>query len=88
VGIGIQKTNAGIGIPASSSSVRYRTRKCRTASFYSGTGPAPKSLVFFSPVPDCLDAAQSSIPAVLKLYVSLKERKNQIKIFNIFKKDL
>jgi hypothetical protein len=30
--------------------------KCRTASLYSGTGTAPASLVFFSPVPDCLDA--------------------------------
>jgi hypothetical protein len=27
VGIGIQKTNAGIGIPASVISVRYRTTK-------------------------------------------------------------
>jgi hypothetical protein len=27
VGIGIQKTNAGIGIPASVISVRYRTKK-------------------------------------------------------------
>jgi hypothetical protein len=28
----------------------------RTASLYSGTGTAPASLVFYSPVPDCLDA--------------------------------
>jgi hypothetical protein len=52
VGIGIQKTNAGIGIPASAISVRYRTKKCRTVAFYSGTGPAPALLFFFSPVPD------------------------------------
>jgi hypothetical protein len=52
VGIGIQKTNAGIGIPASVISVRYRTKKCQTEAFYSGTGPVTTSLVFFSPVPD------------------------------------
>jgi hypothetical protein len=52
VGIGIQKTNAVIGIPASAISVRYWTKKYRTAAFYSGTEPAPASLVFFSPVPD------------------------------------
>jgi hypothetical protein len=52
VGIGIQKTNAGIGIPASVISVRYRTKKmpdCATlfryrivsgivSFFQSGTG--------------------------------------------------
>jgi hypothetical protein len=46
VGIGIQKTNAGIGIPASVISVRYRTKICRTAQFFSGTGLFPVSLVF------------------------------------------
>jgi hypothetical protein len=52
VGIGIQKTNAGIGIPASVISVWYRTKKCRTVQLYSGTGLFPASLVFFNPVPD------------------------------------
>jgi hypothetical protein len=46
VGIGILKTNAGIGIPASVIPVRYRMKKCRTAAFYSGTGPFTASLVF------------------------------------------
>jgi hypothetical protein len=64
VGIGIQKTNAGIGIPAPVISVRYRTKKCRTAQFYSGTGLFPTSLVFISPVPDNPDAGQSGIPAL------------------------
>jgi hypothetical protein len=65
VGIGILKTNAGIGIPASVISVR-----CRTASLYSGTGTAPASFIFFSPVPDCLDAGLSGIPVVKILDVS------------------
>jgi hypothetical protein len=52
VGIGIQKTNAGIGIPASVIAVRYRAKKCRTVQLYSGTGLFPASLVFFNPVPD------------------------------------
>jgi hypothetical protein len=64
VGIGIQKTNAGICIPASPISLRYRTKKCRTVAFYSGTEPDASSLVFFSPVPDLQDAGQSGIPAV------------------------
>jgi hypothetical protein len=64
VGIGIYKTNAGIGIPASVISVRYRTKKCRIAQLYSGTGRVPTSLDYFSPVPDCPDAGQSGIPAV------------------------
>jgi hypothetical protein len=46
VGIGIQKTNAGIGIPASIIPVRYRRKKCRTASLYYGTGLLTASLVF------------------------------------------
>jgi hypothetical protein len=65
VGIGIQKTNAGIGIPASVISIRYRNKKCRTASLYSGTGPVPASIVLFSPVPDWPDTGQSGIPAVI-----------------------
>jgi hypothetical protein len=64
VGIGIQITNAGIGIPASVISVRYRAEKCRTALLYSGTGLVPASLVFSSPVPDCLDTGLSGIPVV------------------------
>jgi hypothetical protein len=64
VGIGIQKTNAGIGIPALIISVRYLAKKCRTTSHYSGTGPVAISLVFFSPVPDLPDAEQSGIPAL------------------------
>jgi hypothetical protein len=64
VGIGIQKTNAGIGIPASIISVRYRTKKCRTAVIYSGTVLASASLVFSSPVPDWSDAGWSGIPVV------------------------
>ncbi len=32
LGIGIEKTNAGIGIPASRILVRYRTKKCWTVS--------------------------------------------------------
>jgi hypothetical protein len=52
VGIGIQKTNAGIGIPASAVSFRYRMKKCRTALLYSGTGPVPALLALFSPVLD------------------------------------
>jgi hypothetical protein len=51
VGIGIQKTNAGIDIPASVISVLYRTKKCRAEAFYSGTGLVATSLVFFSPAP-------------------------------------
>jgi hypothetical protein len=46
VGIGILKTNAGIGIPASVISVQYRTKKCRTAPLYSGTGFFLASFVF------------------------------------------
>jgi hypothetical protein len=68
VGIAIEKTNAGIGIPASVISVRYRAKKCRTAQLYSGTGLFPASLDFFSPVPDCPDAGQSGIPAVIFIY--------------------
>jgi hypothetical protein len=64
MGIGIQKTIAGIGIPASVISVRYRTKKCRTEAFYSGTGLVATSLVFFSPLPDWPDADHSGIPAV------------------------
>jgi hypothetical protein len=33
VGIGIQKTNTGIGIPASVISVRYRTKNAGLRSF-------------------------------------------------------
>jgi hypothetical protein len=64
VGIGIQKTNAGIGSPASFISVLYRAKKCRIAPLYSGTGRVPTSLDYFNPVPDCPDAGQSGIPAV------------------------
>jgi hypothetical protein len=32
LGIGIEETNAGIGIPASMISVQYRNKKYRTAS--------------------------------------------------------
>jgi hypothetical protein len=64
VGIGIQKTNAGIGIPASVVLVRYRTKKCRTEGLYSGTGLLSASLIFFSPVPDRMDAGLSGIPAL------------------------
>jgi hypothetical protein len=71
VGIGIKKTNVGIGIPASLISVRYRTKKCRIAPLYSGTGRVPTSLDYFSPVPDCLDAGQFGIPAV-RFFVILK----------------
>jgi hypothetical protein len=39
------------------------SKKCRTASFCSGTGHVPTSLVVSSPVPDRLDAGQSGIPA-------------------------
>jgi hypothetical protein len=46
-------------------------KKCRTASFYSGTGSVSASLVFFSPVPDCLDAGQSGIPVVSIAVVSI-----------------
>jgi hypothetical protein len=70
VGIGILKTNASIGIPASVISVRYRSKKCRTASFYSSSGSVPASLVFLSPLPDRLDARQSSIPVVSIAVVS------------------
>jgi hypothetical protein len=52
VGIGIQKPNAGIGIPASDISVQYRRKKCRTAWLYSGTELVAASLVFSSSVPD------------------------------------
>jgi hypothetical protein len=45
-------------------------KKCRTASFYSGTGSVPASLVFLSPVPDWLDAGQSGIPVVSIAVVS------------------
>jgi hypothetical protein len=69
VGIGIHKTNAGIGIPASVISVRYRTKKCRTALLYSGTGQGPASLVFSSPVPDHPDVGQSGIPVVLIVHI-------------------
>jgi hypothetical protein len=41
VGIGIQNSNAGIGIPASVISARYRTKKCRTAQLFYGTGLFP-----------------------------------------------
>jgi hypothetical protein len=71
VGIGIHKTNATIGIPASVISVRYRSKKCRTASFYSGTGSVPASLVFLSPVPDWLDAGHFGIPVVSIAVVSI-----------------
>jgi hypothetical protein len=64
VGIGIQKTNAGIGIPASVISARSRTRKMLTAQITSGTGLFPVSLIFLSPVPDYPDAGQSGIPAL------------------------
>jgi hypothetical protein len=52
VGVGIQKTNGGIGIPAFVISIRYRTKKCRTVMFLSGTGPVPASSFCFGPVPD------------------------------------
>jgi hypothetical protein len=74
VGIGILKTNAGIGIPASVIPVRYRTKKCRTASFYSGTGPFTSSLISFSPVPDWQDAGKSGIPT---FSVRLNRRKKK-----------
>jgi hypothetical protein len=64
VGIGIQKTNAGIGIPASVISVRYRTGCDIVSLFQSVTGLVATSLVYFSPVPDWPDADQSGIPAV------------------------
>jgi hypothetical protein len=46
-------------------------KKCRNASFYSGNGSVPALLVFFSPVPDRLDAGQSGIPAVSIAVVSI-----------------
>ncbi len=50
----IEESNAGIGIPASMISIRYRDKKkkCRAASAKSGTGPVTASLHFFIPVPD------------------------------------
>jgi hypothetical protein len=46
-------------------------KKCRTASFYSGTGSVPASLVFLSPVPDRLDAGKSGILVVSIAVVSI-----------------
>jgi hypothetical protein len=46
--MGIEETNAGIDIPASIISVRYRVKNSRTALAWSGTGPFPASLVFHS----------------------------------------
>jgi hypothetical protein len=44
LGIGVEKINAGIGIPASIVSVLYSTKKkCQTVPLLSGTGLVPAS---------------------------------------------
>jgi hypothetical protein len=78
VGIGIQKTNSGIGIPVSVISVRYRSKKMpdccasywyRSSSgivtcFQSGTGTNPEKKTFFPLACHC-----SNIKTVIQLFL-------------------
>jgi hypothetical protein len=65
--IGIEETNAGIGIPSSIISVRYWTKKLPDCLGLVRYRTIPSIVSFFLPVPDYSDARQSGIPAFIHM---------------------